>query len=806
MAENGEASCTPLHFLRRNGQGTPIYWIGSAALFVLALLSMHLEMWSPSSYTEYTSFRESINAKTALSGENESSVLSRPWIRQHSFGFELYANCKQLRLPGRTAYVVIYDLFEPVSKLERRRKMHVRVFEQIRATNTTADLILILPLLNDPKARVLQQGMAELGVQIVQRQMPFAQQDLPALLQFYLRDNANCCGWREFYKLTAWTLTQYERVMMLDSDLQFIGNVDHLLQCTPDVFLASPGFQSPLNGGMWVLEPSMQTYQDMIEMLTGSTAHVYTNELHWGNFGLQRYHVGAEGPQGFMLYYFFILPPVATPAKVLTHSSGDGKGVSRVARGRGAYVDKCVYNANLLYCRRDNLLPERMFIVHKPTALLTPAVRTPLRRCRPSVSSDGNEPTCSIIAPCGCDGGSNQNRTADGGDPGVTVGARALVVAFLAGHSGAEVSLACTLVAGVMGNASVSPTVVATVLGRSHDDVHRNTRADTAPQAPATVHPHTANALHVSTSFAELYAGAGGYAWTPVDTPRGGQKEVASSARAYLVLVHHPYDFVVDALHRGDAATLGANGAFAALVRNGSASIEDYIAFSAHDHVLNPQTARLASVPRIRKVTNSDAKIAVSRLLGQRMHVGLADMLPETLQLWERALKLSLFSVAHTDAGKHRSYVGCAHGTTPEEHNGSSMSPRSARGRTRPSPLLSSRTARAAHVKAIERRHAKDMVLYGAARAYFRQRYFHHFGTVLNGSSFVANGACTEAVACAKSSTAHGEGITASEGRVIGQTKETVDGSTHGHRGTSPRAYFRSVVDAKGMCLLRCAA
>lgn len=82
-----------------------------------------------------------------------------PRSQNRSLGVEPYTNCTQLRPPGSTAYVVIYDLFEPYNKLEKRRRMHLRVFEQILQTNTTADLILILPMLNDPKARILLQGV-----------------------------------------------------------------------------------------------------------------------------------------------------------------------------------------------------------------------------------------------------------------------------------------------------------------------------------------------------------------------------------------------------------------------------------------------------------------------------------------------------------------------------------------------------------------------------------------------------------------------------------------------------------------------
>lgn len=91
--------------------------------------------------------------------------------------------------------------------------------------------------------------------------------------------------------------------MLMDSDLQFLTNVDSLLQCLPGEFYSTPGFQSPLNGGMWVLTPSECTLRDMLSIVKEGR---YSNCLHWGYLGLQEMHVGADGPQGFLYYYFFV--------------------------------------------------------------------------------------------------------------------------------------------------------------------------------------------------------------------------------------------------------------------------------------------------------------------------------------------------------------------------------------------------------------------------------------------------------------------------------------------------------------------
>jgi len=78
----------------------------------------------------------------------------------------------------------------------------------------------------------------------------------------------------------------------------------------------------------------------------------YTNQNHWGGLSAEANHVGAEGPQGFLYYYFFALP--IAPGGV-------------IHRGRGGFIDKCVYNSNLMYCTISNVVGGKVYIVHKPT-------------------------------------------------------------------------------------------------------------------------------------------------------------------------------------------------------------------------------------------------------------------------------------------------------------------------------------------------------------------------------------------------------------------------------------------------------
>ncbi|KAF9614268.1 hypothetical protein IFM89_016560 [Coptis chinensis] len=85
-------------------------------------------------------------------------------------------------------------------------------------------------------------------------------------------------------KLYAWTLTQYDRVVMLDSDNLFLQKTDELFQCGQ--FCAA--FINPciFHTGLFALQPSMEVFKDMLHEL----------------------EIGRENPdgadQGFLTSYF----------------------------------------------------------------------------------------------------------------------------------------------------------------------------------------------------------------------------------------------------------------------------------------------------------------------------------------------------------------------------------------------------------------------------------------------------------------------------------------------------------------------
>lgn len=105
-------------------------------------------------------------------------------------------------------------------------------------------------------------------------------------------------------KLYAWSLSNYDRVVMLDADNLFLKNTDELFQCGSfcAVFINPCIFHT----GLFVLQPSMEVFRDMIHEL----------------------QVKRDNPdgadQGFLVSYFSdllnqpLFRPPSNPSTVLT--------------------------------------------------------------------------------------------------------------------------------------------------------------------------------------------------------------------------------------------------------------------------------------------------------------------------------------------------------------------------------------------------------------------------------------------------------------------------------------------------------
>ena len=160
----------------------------------------------------------------------------------------------------------------------------------------------------------------------------------------------NCCSWREYLKLAAWTLVEYQSVILLDTDQLVLGNLGAVFICAAQRLgrlLFTSGPLSPLNGGFLAFRPCQQIYEDMQRLLLETTFDPKTgfDGLGFGRRGWFRdeppsknkiysnkVHYGAEGPQGFLYNYFVQRPLFHVPHPLGISSFGAEE------------LDRCVWN------------------------------------------------------------------------------------------------------------------------------------------------------------------------------------------------------------------------------------------------------------------------------------------------------------------------------------------------------------------------------------------------------------------------------------------------------------------------------
>lgn len=86
-----------------------------------------------------------------------------------------------------------------------------------------------------------------------------------------------------FSKLHVWNLTEYERIIYLDSDVLVLSDIDHMFDC--GTFCAAYRHSDFFNAGIIVVEPNAAIFKDMLGKIT-------------------KMHSYDDGDQGFLNVYF----------------------------------------------------------------------------------------------------------------------------------------------------------------------------------------------------------------------------------------------------------------------------------------------------------------------------------------------------------------------------------------------------------------------------------------------------------------------------------------------------------------------
>ena len=75
-----------------------------------------------------------------------------------------------------------------------------------------------------------------------------------------------------FDKLLIWGLTQFEKIVFLDSDMLIVRNIDELFECEPfsavcadSSYPGNEGWAGGLNSGLMVIEPNIETEKQLLQ-------------------------------------------------------------------------------------------------------------------------------------------------------------------------------------------------------------------------------------------------------------------------------------------------------------------------------------------------------------------------------------------------------------------------------------------------------------------------------------------------------------------------------------------------------------
>ena len=135
-------------------------------------------------------------------------------------------------------------------------------------------------------------------------------------------------------KLLVWTLTEYRKVVFIDSDAMVLRNIDHMFRCGN--FCASFRHSDLFNTGVIVLDPSQKTFKDMKSKLRDFESY-------------------DGGDQGFLNSYF---PELKYSVMFNANDKEPGTGYMRLPAG---------YNADIgMYYlfSRWSMPPEELMILH----------------------------------------------------------------------------------------------------------------------------------------------------------------------------------------------------------------------------------------------------------------------------------------------------------------------------------------------------------------------------------------------------------------------------------------------------------
>ncbi len=151
-------------------------------------------------------------------------------------------------------------------------------------------------------------ALERIGFKVLERELPVTPEQIrnPQIAREIVTDG--CCGIWELLKLHAWKLTEYDRVLQLDTDVMFHKNFDELFEIDRTLVWThgALGGSERINGGFLVVRPNPADFDAMVEIIkTGD----FRNGRGWK--GKCCWVYGGRTIQGIVPMYYLYEKPEA---------------------------------------------------------------------------------------------------------------------------------------------------------------------------------------------------------------------------------------------------------------------------------------------------------------------------------------------------------------------------------------------------------------------------------------------------------------------------------------------------------------
>jgi hypothetical protein len=197
--------------------------------------------------------------------------------------------------------------------------------QSVAMTQSAKYPVTMIALVN-PQVKIVRPLLKKMGYRVIEFVFPFTSAAIKSPLKEVI-DKSGCCGMAELAKLGAYTLDEFEKVLIMDSDTLVTDNIDELWSSDKDIlYTYDHGLKGGcINGGFAMVRPSKKQYQGILDTIKSGEFYTAGNgkpmSEGWGRTHIG-YCYGGQTFQGVIPYFY-------------QHLKG----------GKWQEVDSCIYDS-----------------------------------------------------------------------------------------------------------------------------------------------------------------------------------------------------------------------------------------------------------------------------------------------------------------------------------------------------------------------------------------------------------------------------------------------------------------------------